>query len=50
MKTKIIAVLVMAAVSFGWNVEAQIYDTNSEVTFKPSPVRAFLVMLTALDS
>src|ERR1035437_4042639 len=30
MKTKIIAVAVVLA-SFGWNVEAQTYDTNNEV-------------------
>ena len=30
MKIKIVAVLVMVAASFGWNIEAQIYDTNGD--------------------
>src|ERR1035437_9265795 len=43
MKTKIIAVAVVLA-SFGWNVEAQTYDTNNEVvqTFAGSGFSGYL--------
>ena len=44
MKIKIVAVLVMVAASFGWNIEAQIYDTNGDFvqTFAGSAFSGYL--------